>query len=167
LKFLNILLNKTEEILVAIALAVSTIMAFIEVILRKFFGSSLGYTHETVVFLLILVGLIGASIGVREKVHLGVDILVKQFSYPVQKAVVLCTLTICTLFCLYVTFLGVQHVQVLVDFGLLSPEMRIPMWIPKGIVPVAFGLMTIRFIQEIFIAMKTPAEEILKQEEIH
>lgn len=151
--------------LCGIALASATSLAFIEVILRRGFGSSLGFTQEAVNYLLIFVGLIGASIGVREKVHLGVDLLVQQFSPKFQKAMILFVYCLNILFCLIVATLGFQHIAILAQFGQVSPEMEIPMFIPKGIVAIAFTLMTIRYLQEMVKAIKTPTEELLAQQE--
>ncbi|OEH92104.1 TRAP transporter small permease [Bacillus solimangrovi] len=164
MKVLNTLLNRLEEITVAITLTISVILTFIEVVLRYGFGSSIGFTHELVVYLLIFTGMIGASIGVREKVHLGVDLLVLQFPYSIQKALTLFSLIICTLFCIIITILGIEHIQILSQFGQVSPEMEIPLYIPKLIVPLSFGLMTIRFIQQIIIIIKTPAKLTLHKE---
>ncbi|WP_017756196.1 TRAP transporter small permease [Calidifontibacillus oryziterrae] len=165
MKFLNTLLNRTEEVLCGLALSLATSLAFIEVILRRGFGSSLGFTQEAVNYLLIFVGLIGASIGVREKVHLGVDLLVQQFSPKFQKAMIIFVYCLSILFCVIVAVLGYQHVAILLQFGQVSPEMEIPMYIPKGIVAIAFTLMTIRYLQEMIKAIKTPTDQLLAQQE--
>jgi C4-dicarboxylate transporter DctQ subunit len=163
--FLNVALNRFEEIIVSSTLAIAAFLTFIEVILRYVFGASLGFTHEAVVFLLIITGLIGASIGVRKRVHIGVDILVKQFPFKLQKSVAISTYLLSTLFCVIVMILGYEHVQILAKFGQVTPEMEIPLYIPKSIVPIAFGLMSLRFIQETVVLFKTPSEEIFKEEE--
>lgn len=158
------ILSRLEELIVTIALILGTALTFIEVVLRYGFGASLGFTHELVVYLLILTGLIGASIGVREKVHIGVDIVIQQFPYNLQKSAKIFSYLLCIFFCTVITILGIQHVQILSSFGLVSPEMEIPMHIPKSIVPIAFGLMTVRFVQELIKTFKTPAHEVITEE---
>lgn len=160
MKQLDRILCRIEEGIVAIALAVGTILAFIEVILRYFFGASLGFTHELVTFLLIITGLIGAAIGVRTKVHIGVDIAVKQFPVRFQKIIKIGALILCLLFCITFMILGIQQSQILANFGQVTPEMEIPLYIPNLIIPISFGLMTLRFIQEIIKYLKTPANKI-------
>lgn len=165
LNILNKILSKIEGIACGLALSLATSLAFIEVILRRGFGSSLGFTQEAVNYLLIFVGLIGASIGVREKVHLGVDLLVKQFPPNLQKGMILFVYSLNILFCLVVAILGYQHIAILAQFGLVSPEMEIPMYIPKGFVAIAFSLMTIRYLQEMIKAIKTPTEQLLAEQQ--
>jgi C4-dicarboxylate transporter DctQ subunit len=165
MRIINLILNRFEEIIVSISLAVGTILTFTEVILRYFFGSSLGFTHELVIYLLIATGLIGASIGVRNKVHIGVDLAIQQFPYAVQKVIVILTNLLAIGFCVTYTFLGIEQVSIMADLGLVTPEMQIPAYIPILLVPISFGLITIRFIQHLVSVVKTPAHEILQQEE--
>jgi len=165
MKALHSIINKLEEIIVVITLAVATILTFVEVVLRKFFGSSLGFSHELVVYLLITAGLIGASIGVREKVHLGVDLVIQQFPFGMQKMIVIATQIVSILFCTIIAVLGVQHVQNIAEFGQVTPEMEIQLFIPLLIVPISFGLMTLRFTQQLIQIIKTPAKGLLQEEE--
>ena len=159
--FLNTILSRLEEIIVTVALAVGAVLTFIEVVLRYGFGASLAFTHELVIYLLILTGFIGSSIGVREKTHIGVDIVVQHLpSVKLQKIVVVGGLTVCALFCVIIAYLGVQHVIILFNLGQVTPEMEIPVYIPKAIVPLAFSLMTLRFIQEFIKYIRIPAKDI-------
>lgn len=165
MKGLNKWLNKLEESIVSITLAIGTLLAFIEVVLRYVFGTSLGFTHEAVVYLLITTGLIGASVGVRTKIHIGVDVLVRNFPFKWQKSIMLSTLVTSALFCIIITILGIQQVQIVAEFGQVTPEMEIPLSIPISIIPIAFGLMSLRFIQAIVVQIKIPAEKTYQQEE--
>ena len=163
MKFVNIFLNKTEEIFVMLALSLAVIVAFVEVILRQF-GTSLGYSFELVNYLLIWVGLIGASIGVRENVHLGVDLVIKSFEATTQKAILLLGNLISVFFSFVIAYLGYMHVLDVLHLGQLSPEMEMPLFIPRSLIPIAFGLMGIRFLQQTFVIWKTSAEELEQRE---
>ncbi|MYL54866.1 TRAP transporter small permease subunit [Pontibacillus yanchengensis] len=158
------ILKKMEEISVGIAMSIAVLLSFVEVVLRKFFGESLGFTHEVVVYLLIYAGLVGAAIGVRDKVHLGVDLAVKQFPHTLQKGVVLVTTAVCTFFTTVITVLGVQHVGNIAAFGQVTPELEIPLFIPLLIVPLSFGLMTLHFIRELLQVIRTKPEHVLQEE---
>ncbi|UFT98743.1 TRAP transporter small permease [Radiobacillus kanasensis] len=165
MRFLQTILNKFEEITVSIALISAVALSFTEVILRKFFGSSLGFTQELVIYLLIFVGLVGAAMGVRKKVHLGVDVVVKQFSHKWQKTITILSTAACAIFSLLILWLGIQQVQIIKQFGQVTPEMEIPLFIPISIVPIAFALMSIRFIQDLVKVIQTPPEQVLAEEE--
>lgn len=165
MKIINTIISRLEEIIVSIALAIATIITFIEVVLRYGFGSSLGITQELAIYLLILTGMIGASIGVREKTHIGVDIIVKNFPPKLQKFLIVTGFTVSAVFCAVFTYLGYIQARVLADFGQVTPEMEIPRFIPYAIVPLAFALMTLRFLQEAVKRLKLPPGEDASQKE--
>ncbi len=161
MKYINIFLNRTEEIFVSIALSIAVIITFIGVVLRAF-GESLDFSYELVNYLLIWTGLIGASIGVREKTHLGVDIIISFFHPKLQKFMIIFTILVSVAFSIIIAFLGYLHVVNIFHFGQITPEMGIPLYIPRLLIPIAFGLMAIRFIQEAYKVWKTKAEELLQ-----
>ncbi|WP_339061034.1 TRAP transporter small permease [Tepidibacillus marianensis] len=163
MRLVNIILNKLEEVFVILALALAVIVAFVEVILRQF-GTSLGYSFELVNYLLIWVGLIGASIGVRENVHLGVDLVIKSFEAKTQKAILLFGNFISAFFSFVIAYLGYLHVLDVLNLGQLSPEMEMPLFIPRSLIPIAFGLMGIRFLQQTYQIWVTSAEELEQRE---
>ncbi|TCS80598.1 TRAP transporter small permease [Tepidibacillus fermentans] len=163
MKSVNFVLNKLEEIFVILALAVAVTVAFIEVILRQF-GTSMGFSFELVNYLLIWVGLIGASIGVRENVHLGVDLLIKNFEAKTQKAILILGNLVSVFFSVLIAYLGYLHVQDVLHLGQLSPEMEMPLYIPRSLIPIAFGLMGIRFLQQTYRIWKTSAEQLEQRE---
>ncbi|QST01000.1 TRAP transporter small permease [Pontibacillus sp. ALD_SL1] len=161
---LKVWLHRLEEVTVAVAMSIAVLLSFVEVVLRKFFGESLGFTHELVVYLLIYAGLIGAAIGVREKVHLGVDLLVKQFSPAVQKAIVIGTTVVSIAFTVIITMLGIEHVLNMQAFGQVTPELEIPLYIPLLMVPLSFALMALHFINEMVQIIRTDKEKIFQTE---
>lgn len=162
MKAVNIILDRIEEVFVILALAVASTLTFVEVILRQF-GSSLGFTFEMVNYLLIWTGFIGASIGVREKTHLGVDILIANCEPKVQKALLILISLLSVIFSVIVSYLGFQHVLIVADFGQVSPEMELPLYVVRSLIPIAFGLMTIRFLQETYRVWKTSAEQLVQE----
>lgn len=161
------ILSTFEEVLVSIALGVATIITFLEVVLRYGFGTSLGITFELTIYLLIFVGFIGASIGVREKVHIGVEILVEKFPFKVQKVVGMSSILISAIFCAIIAYLGVEQVAVVAALGQVTPEMEIPLTVPLSTIPLGFSLMCIRFLQEAVKLQKIPADQLGKKEGAH
>jgi len=162
-KIVNVILNKLEDIFVTLALSIAVIVAFLEVILRQF-GTSLGFSFELVNYLLIWVGLIGASIGVRENVHLGVDLVIKSFEPSTQKAIILLGNLINVIFSFVIAYLGYMHVLDVLHLGQVTPEMELPLYIPRLLIPIAFGLMGIRFLQQTYLVWITSAEELEQRE---
>ena len=68
-----------------ILLAFTVTLSFIQVILRYFFNAGFAWVPEIVVFAFISMTLLGASTGIRNGVHIGVDVIVKLFPLKFQK----------------------------------------------------------------------------------
>ena len=69
--------DKTEEILVVVLIGIASYLTFQEVILRYVFNTGWSGSYEITVMALIWCTFIGASLGVKENIHIGVDVLVE------------------------------------------------------------------------------------------
>ena len=63
-----------------------TILTFYQVITRYVFNNASSWSEEAVRYLFVWVSMIGIAIGIREKVHIGIDIFVKRLPIPIKKA---------------------------------------------------------------------------------
>ena len=68
-----------EEFLVVILLGTASYLTFQEVVLRYVFNTSWSGSYEITTMCLIWCTFIGVSLGIRENIHIGVDLLVKKF----------------------------------------------------------------------------------------
>ena len=132
--------NKTEEALVVILLALASYLTFQEVILRYVFGTGWGGSYEISIMALIWCAFIGASLGVRENIHIGVDLLVKKFPPGIQRALLLVSILLCLLFAMIMLVKGWQFSAFIHRSRLLSRDLRIPMEIGYAAIPVGGGV---------------------------
>ena len=148
----NTLLNRFEEASTAILFALAVALAFAEVVLRYIFNTALG-SMELVIFSLIWVSLIGASMGIRHGVHISVEILVDRLPGRIKRWTILLGLAISASFSLFMCVFGFQILFFVFETGQTTPEMRVPMWPFYVVIPLSTGLMTIRFCQEIYYVL--------------
>jgi len=158
--------NKTEEVLVIILLALASYLTFQEVILRYVFGTGWGGSYEITIMALIWCTFIGASLGVRENIHIGVDLLVKKFHPNVQKIILILSILLCILFGLIVAVKGFQFAHFISRSKLLSRDLRIPMEIGYLAVPVGGVLLGLRFIEQLVYVLQGKVVEIDKMHEL-
>src|SRR6266511_3153759 len=125
-------LSRLEEILVCSLLVAACLLTFTQVVTRYGFGTTLSWGEELIINMLIWAGLIGSSLALRMGIHIGVDVFVKKFPPRVAKAL---------------TVLSVRFVIFLMSSGQMSIGLEIPMWIPYLCLPIAFGLMALRYLQ--------------------
>ena len=140
-------LSRLEEILVSALLIAASLLTFTQVVTRYGFGTTLSWGEELIINMLIWAGLIGSSLALRMGIHIGVDIFVKKFPPPVAKALTLVALGLGLGFCVTLAVLSIRFVIFLMSSGQMSIGLEIPMWIPYLCLPIAFGLMTWRYLQ--------------------
>ena len=156
---INFFLNRFEEASCAFLFALATALAFAEVVLRYLFNGSLG-SMELVIYCLIWASLIGASMGIRHGVHIQVEILIDRLPKELARKVGLVSLAISAAFTAFMCIFGVQFVLFVYQRGQTTPEMRVPAWPFYFVIPLATGLMTIRFCQEFYYLLHRKIEHL-------
>ena len=151
-------LNNFEEFIVVPLVAVMTAVIILQVFFRYVLKGSLPWSEELARYLMIWVTFVGASIGVKRGAHIGVEVLVMALPKNVQTIVKYVGGIITIIFCIVVfgASLGILHRQIVGNQ--ISPAMRIPMWWAYGAIPAGTLLMTIRFIQILFMNKVFKAE---------
>ena len=158
--------NRTEEVLVIILLALASYLTFQEVVLRYVFGTGWGGSYEITIMALIWCTFIGASLGVRENIHIGVDVLVKKFNPNVQRIILILSILLSLLFAVIVAVKGFQFAHFISRSKLLSRDLRIPMEIGYLAVPVGGVLLSLRFIEQLVYVLQGKAIEVDKMHEL-
>ncbi len=136
-----------EQVIITVGFAIATLLLFANVVARYVFDTGFPWVLEAVQYLFAWVVLIGAAHGVKEGIHLGIDILTSKFSVPTQRLMGLFSLLICLGFSIPVLILSIEYIYRVWEWGDLSLDLQIPQWIPYLAIPIGFGLMTIRLLQ--------------------
>ena len=79
--------SKVVEYIIAAMAAVLSVVVLLQVIFRYVLNNPLHWTEEMSRFLLVWVVLLGAAIGIKQKSHFSLDIVVKKFPQGVQDAI--------------------------------------------------------------------------------
>lgn len=148
------ILDKIEEIFCGTALLATTIILFMNVMLRYIFKSSTSWAEELIKYLMIWIAFIGGSICARTGAHVSIDFLYEYLSVKSKKMVFVVVNTIAAIFACIMMIYGIKVIGFTISMGQVSPALQIPMWIPYLAIPLGFFLMTIRFVQEVFKGIK-------------
>lgn len=146
--------NRIEEVLVIALLGLAAYLTFQEVVLRYIFGTSWKGSYEITIMALIWCTFIGASLGVREHIHIGVDLLAKKLPPLGQKLFLISSILLCVLFGAIIAVKGYQFAAFIHRSNLLSPDLRIPMEIGYSSVPVGGLLLSLRFIEQLVYVLQ-------------
>ncbi len=158
-----------EETFIAITLGLMTIITFANVIARYVFNSNILWGLEATVFLFAWLVLIGASYGVKQTFHIGVDVVLVMVPAPVRKILTLIACAACLLFAVLLLkgawdywspFIGKRAFYETDDlpvpffltwisdvFNDGEAYEKLPRFIPYAALPIGMTLLLYRFIQ--------------------
>jgi len=144
-----------EEWGLIVALSAMTILFTLSMVSRYITNISTPWADELVMFLFIWATLLGASIGVRKKAHLGVAV-VQNLCPPKIQILIMVVITLCCVFtCAVLVWYGIQMVHLQFSMGQKSSQLGVPMFLAGLSVPVGLLLCLFRFVEGLMVRLIT------------
>jgi len=113
------------------------------------------FTEEFAGFLLIWIGLLGASYALYTKAHLGIDVLIQKISDEKKHLAEIGIYSIVLLFAVFIPFYGgIRLVNLVFTLEQISPAMGIPMGYVYLVLPLTGILMIYYSIVFLVVAFK-------------
>jgi C4-dicarboxylate transporter DctQ subunit len=140
-------LEQLEEGLIALLLAVMTLLAFTQVVARYVFNFSFVWALELITILFAWLIFLGMSYGVRVGSHIGVDALVRTLKPRTARFVSAIAAILCIVYAVIVIVGGWIYVAKMYEIGILAQDLPIPQWVPRVVLPLGFALLAVRFLQ--------------------
>ncbi len=147
--------DRLEEYLLVGSLVFNVILIFVQVLMRYVFKNSLSWSEELARYVFLWQTWIGASLAVKERRHLRVEVLANLFSGQNRRIFELLILSIWFCFCLFLGYQGSKLTLFLFQRGQTSPALGIPMGYAYASVPVGCFLMAYRLILEVRFVLKS------------
>jgi len=144
LKKFDSLLNKFEGALLVLFLATMVVMAFLQVILRNGFNSTILWVDILLRHLVLWTGFLGAALATSSERHINIDAITRFFP-PRARSIVN---TITNLFAVVVCWLLLQGSVTFVKNEMIAGSTvyaEIPAWYSELIIPVGFGFLIFHF----------------------
>ena len=121
------------------------------------------FTEELAGFLLIWIGLLGASYALYTKAHLGIDVLTAKLSGIRRKTVEIIIPVIVFLFALFILVIGgIRLVNITFTLDQISPAIGIPMGYVYLVLPITGLLMIYYSVVSIFNAIRQQSADELE-----
>ena len=139
-----------------ILVAVLSVLGIYQVIGRAL-GHAPAWTEESIRFLFVWATCVGAAIGVKEHIHIGIDVLVKLLPNIGQKIMAVIVQTILCVFDVFLIRAGAMLDQKTMNQP--SPAMRLPMGYVYLAVPVLGGLGLFYSLREIVKIIREKEEK--------
>lgn len=139
--------SRIEEYVCATSLLVMLVIAFANVISRKFLGASWSFAEEITTNLFILSTMMGAAVAARRGAHMGLSALTDLIPTRFQKYVTLITTIVALIFCSFLIYQGFGVVAYEMSTGQTTPALGWPEWVFGTFVPIGAIFLLIRFIE--------------------
>lgn len=158
LKALNKFVDRLEGVAMVAFMSIATIITAVQVVYRYGFNSSLFWAEEVVIYSIICMSFVGASMGVRHGAHISVDVLNAVAPPAINRWLHITAAVLGIIFAGFMAYYGLQLFFNTLGRGQLTAALRLPMawfYLPIGLSGI---LLTIRYVWVIQQAwVKAPA----------
>jgi TRAP-type C4-dicarboxylate transport system permease small subunit len=145
LERLDTTVGRLEKALMVFFLGVMILTAFAQIALRNFVGVGLSGSESLVRYLVLWVGFIGASLAVREGRHITIEVFNLRSATAGRSYLTAFSQLCAAAVCLAMTWAAVKFVRDDAQIGHRT-FLDLPTWILEMIIPVAFAIMSLRFL---------------------
>jgi TRAP-type C4-dicarboxylate transport system permease small subunit len=136
------IITKVLEIFLIILMAAIVIDVVWQIFTRFILRDPSSFTEELAGFLLIWIGLLGASYALHTKAHLGIDILTSKLEGTRRRLSIISIYSLVVLFALFILVIGgMRLVNITFTLAQISPAMGIPMGYVYIVLPLTGILM--------------------------
>jgi C4-dicarboxylate transporter DctQ subunit len=139
--------ERLEEGLIALLLAIMTILTFSQVVMRYVFNDGLTWALEATMYMFGWLIFIGISYGVRIGSHIGVDALVRILPPAGQRIAGLIAIALALLYAGLVFYGGYKYVDTMHTLSVEAEDLPIQRWVLLIVIPIGMGLMFLRLLQ--------------------
>jgi TRAP-type C4-dicarboxylate transport system permease small subunit len=142
--------NRIEDWLLILMLSAMVILAVAQIVFRNVFDSGIAWADPLLRVLVLWVALSGAVIATRTDNHIRIDILSRYLSQKIVPYLQRAVYTFCIFICVLIAWHSARFVQMDYESHTIAFS-GIPAWTTELIIPIAFFLMSVRYLM-LFIA---------------
>ncbi len=143
-------ISLVEDVLAALFLSAGLTVVMISVVTRYVFNNPLGWADEFARVFVAWGAMFGFSVALRERRHIGVDLLYTAVPDRVKHGMDLLANLIGLVFAAFMSVTGWKLIVFLKMLGLKSIYTDIPEWILQLIIPLGFLIFALQFALNLF-----------------
>lgn len=138
------LLNRVEEAVISLLLLATTILVFIDVVMRFGFGTGFMWSQELTLHLSAWMVLFGTSYGVKVGSHIGMDAFVRLFPRIGRRLITGIACLLALSYCGLILYGSYFYLLKMHKIGIFLEDMEIEAWKAHSILLIGFIMITIR-----------------------
>lgn len=154
MKALHWLDDYFEAVVMVISLAAMSVIIVIQVFFRYVLLNSLAWSEEVARYLFIYMIYFGISYGVRKNRHIKIDFIISLLPDSVKKIFSLVADLLFLVFAVVVTTQAGIVAETIGRLGQITGATQMPMAIVYSAVPLGYGLVCIRLLQNMFFKIR-------------
>ncbi len=105
-------LNKLLRYILAISMLIMVSVTFYQIIMRYVFNRAPSWSEEFVRYLFVWISVLGAGMGIQEKVHIGVDAVVNLFPIKIRNIISIFVFFLIIAFGVFIIYYTIPIVKV-------------------------------------------------------
>ena len=133
-----------ENLTLAVSFLTMLVLAVMQIALRNFFDGGFLWAESFVRVLVLWIAILGALVATRENNHISIDVMARFLPAIWCKMVSLFNNLVAAAICFTVAFYAFEFVGYEYKDGTIAFA-NVPTWICQSILPIGFGLMSVRF----------------------
>lgn len=141
---LDQIIDRVEQTLLITLFGAVICTGFLQILLRNVFATGLSWGDALVRNMVLWIGFIGATLATREGKNIILDVFPRWFPFMGKPLIGFITQLFSFLVCFLLTLAALKFIRNEAQMGTVS-FFGIPSWMPGVILPLTFGLMTLRF----------------------
>jgi TRAP-type C4-dicarboxylate transport system permease small subunit len=153
-------LNNFETVFCEILLACFVTLLFAQIIARQVFNHSLAWSEELSTYMFVWFAYFGAVVATKMAAHNRVTFQFKYFPPWVGKYSMILADLIWVVFNVYFVYLSYQFIFVFMNAFWKSQTLGVPMKYLYMVLPIAFSLMTIRILVNLYATVFMGVEQV-------
>lgn len=144
--WLNHIVDRIEGVVITALMLVATVIAVVQVAARYIFNNSLYWSEELILYSLIAMSFLSASMGVRYAAHISVEALYAFVSVRVARILHIVATILGLLFAISLIWYGTRLSLATIQMNQLSSAMRVPVGLIYCIIPISGLFMALRYL---------------------
>ncbi|HEY4541460.1 MAG TPA: TRAP transporter small permease [Noviherbaspirillum sp.] len=142
------LIDRIEGFAMVVLILTATIVAVVQVAARYVFNNSLYWSEELILYALISMSFLAASMGVRHSAHISVEAVFAFVGPRTARVLKLVSAVLGMVFAGALAYYGWVLFSNTNDMGQLSPAMQIPVAYIYLTIPISAVLMFVRYLEQ-------------------
>jgi len=151
-------INRAEEAIICILLVLTTLLVFVDVVMRFGFNTGFMWSQELTLHMSAWMVLFGASYGLKVGSHIGMDAFVKLFPSTGRRILTAIAAILALIYCGLIFYGSWIYLKKMHLIGIELEDIPVPAWLAHSLLLFGFLFLIIRLLMILWSVITGKAE---------